>query len=111
APNATMALQALQQDNRPVKSTVALVDQIIDDVTKETEAVKASGVRLDRMTRSALFAGSWKADSLHILTHGKFNSAEALLSSLAVTGSSDILAAELPALPLRGLQLAVLSAC
>jgi CHAT domain-containing protein len=111
APNATMALQALQQDNRPVKSTVALVDQIIDDVTKETEAVKASGVRLDRMTRSALFAGSWKADGLHILTHGKFNSAEALLSSLAVTGSSDILAAELPALPLRGLQLAVLSAC
>ena len=64
------------------------------------------------MTRSALFAGSWKADRLHILTHGKFNSAEALLSSLAAIGASDaILAAELPALPLRGLQLAVLSAC
>ncbi len=115
APNATMALQALQQDKRPVKSVVALVDQNIDDVTKETEAIKASGARLDRMTRSTLFAGSWKADGLHILTHGNFDPTEALLSSLAATGASDasarILAAELPALPLRGLQLAVLSAC
>ena len=42
-----MALQALQQDNRPVKSTVALVNQDIDDVTKEIEAIKASGVRLE----------------------------------------------------------------
>jgi len=88
-----MALQALQQDTRPVKSTVALVNQDIDDVTKETEAIKASGVRLDRMTRSALFAGSWKADGLHILTHGNFNSAEALLSSLAAIGASDAILA------------------
>jgi CHAT domain-containing protein len=113
APNATMALEALQRDKRLVKSAVALVDQNIDDVTKETEAIAASGARLDRMTRTALFAGSWKADGLHILTHGEFNPTEALLSSLASTrtGEATILAAELPALPLRGLQLAVLSAC
>lgn len=113
APNATMALGALEREKRLVKSAVALVDQSIDDVTKETEAIKASGARLDAMTRSSLFAGSWKADGFHILTHGDFNSTEALLSSLAATTSSDarILAAELPALPLRDLQLAVLSAC
>ena len=65
------------------------------------------------MTRNELFAGSWQADSLHVLTHGEFNPTEALLSSLAATRSTDppILAAELLALPLRGLPLAVLSAC
>ena len=113
APNATMALAALQRETRPIKSIVALVDPNIDDVTNETEAIKASGVRLDPLNRGSLFAGSWKADALHILTHGDFNPSEALLSSLAPTRSSDprILAAELPALRLQDLQLAVLSAC
>jgi CHAT domain-containing protein len=113
APNATMALEALRRDKRAVTSTVALVDQIIDDLTNETEGIKASGTRLERMTRGALFAGAWKADGLHILTHGEFNSGEALLSSLAGTRSGDakILAAELPALPLKDVRLAVLSAC
>ena len=113
APNATMALGALQRDKHLVKSVVALVDQNIDDVTQETDAIAASGTRLVTVSRSGLFAGSWKADGLHILTHGDFNAAEALLSSLAGTRSGDarILAAELPALPLRDLQLAVLSAC
>jgi len=113
APNATMALHALQLEQRRVKSVVALVDPSIDDNTGETEAIKGSGARLDTVNRRDLFAGSWKADGLHILTHGDFDSTEALLSSLAATRSTDarILAAELPALPLRGLQLAVLSAC
>lgn len=113
APNATMALAALQREQRPVKSTVAMIDGIIDDVTHETAAVAASGTRLVTVTRSGLFAGAWKTDGLHILTHGEFNANEALLSRLAAPRSGDapILAAELPALPLRDVALAVLSAC
>jgi CHAT domain-containing protein len=113
APNATMALEALQREGRVVTSTVALIDQTIDDLTGETEGIKASGTRLEPTTRSALFAGAWKADGLHILTHGEFNAGEALLSSLAGTRSGDakILAAELPALALKDVRLAVLSAC
>lgn len=113
APNASMALAALQRQVRPVKSIVALVDQSIDDNTMETTAIRASGVRFDTMTRSPLFAGTWQADGLHMLTHGDFNPTEALLSSLDETRPTDapILAAELVALPLQGVQLAVLSAC
>ncbi|TMJ42295.1 MAG: CHAT domain-containing protein, partial [Alphaproteobacteria bacterium] len=113
APNATMAVAALQGEARPVRTVTALVDTIIDDNTKETAAIQASGAQLKTVTRKELFAGSWRADSLHMLTHGEFNSAEALLSSLAPTRPADppLLAAELLALPLRGLPLAVLSAC
>jgi CHAT domain-containing protein len=65
------------------------------------------------MTRTEMFAGSWRADSLHVITHGEFDSTEPLLSALEGSSSTDpaILAAELLALPLRGLPLAVLSAC
>ena len=113
APSATMAVAALQAESRPVRSVTAMVDPAIDDNTKETVAIQASGAQLKTVTRNELFTGSWQADSLHVLTHGEFNSAEALLSSLRATRSSDppILAAELLALPLRGLSLAVLSAC
>ena len=113
APSATMAVAALQAEARPVRNVTAMVDPAIDDNTKETVAVQASGAQLKTVTRNELFAGSWQADSLHVLTHGEFNSAEALLSSLRATRSSDppIVAAELLALPLRGLSLAVLSAC
>jgi CHAT domain-containing protein len=113
APNATMAVAALQGEARPVRTVTALVDTIIDDTTKETAAIQASGAELKTVTRKELFGGSWRADSLHMLTHGEFNSAEALLSSLAPTRPTDppLLAAELLALPLRGLPLAVLSAC
>ena len=92
---------------------MALVDQNIDDVTSETAGIEASGTKLQRISRSALFAGAWKADSLHILTHGEFNAGEALLSWLAgpKPGDAPILAAELPALPLKDVRLAVLSAC
>ena len=47
------------------------------------------------------------------MTHGEFDPDEALLSSLAPTRRADppIEAAELTALPLRGLRLAVFSAC
>jgi len=113
APNATMALAALEREGRPVKSVVAMVDPMIDINTGETAAIRASGVQLEATARDGLFAGAWRADGLHILTHGHFDSWEALLSSLDRTRSADapILAAELVALPLRGVQLAVLSAC
>ena len=111
APNATMAVAALQRQARPVRSVTALVDPIIDVKTQETAKIRASGVDLKTVSRGALFAGSWRTDSLHILTHGDFNPDEALLSSLAPTRPADrkILAAELMALPLNGLRLAVLS--
>jgi CHAT domain-containing protein len=114
APNATMAVAALQGEARPVRTVTALVDTNIDDTTKETAAIRASGAQLKTVTRKELFGGSWRADSLHVLTHGEFNEAEALLSSLAPTTrrtDPPLLAAELLALPLRGLPLAVLSAC
>ncbi len=114
APNATMAVAALDRQPAPVRSVAALVDPAIDDNTNETTAIQAAGVKLASVTRNQLFAGAWQADSLHILTHGVFNPDEALLSSLRpTTRATDppILAAELVALPLQGLPLAVLSAC
>jgi CHAT domain-containing protein len=114
APNATMAVAALERPRRPVRTVAALVDPAIDDNTNETTAIQAAGVKLASVARNQLFAGAWQADSLHILTHGVFNPDEALLSSLRpTTRATDppILAAELVALPLQGLPLAVLSAC
>ncbi len=113
APNATMAAAALQRHPRAVHSVAALVDPTIDVNTGETTNIRASSVELDPVTRSELFAGSWRTDGLHILTHGEFDPDEALLSSLAPTRRADppIEAAELTALPLRGLRFAVFSAC
>ena len=113
APNATMAVQALETQPRRVQRVAALVDTNLDDVTRETELIQTAGVSLTQVTRPALFSGTWKADSLHVLTHGRFEHDEALLSWLDPTRSGDppILAAELLGLPLRGLPLAVLSAC
>jgi CHAT domain-containing protein len=113
APNAAMAVAALQRQARAIHSVTALVDPTIDLNTRETANIRASGVELETVNRSELFAGSWRSDGLHILTHGDFNPDEALLSSLKPTRSADlpIQAAELMALPLRGLRLAVLSAC
>ena len=113
APNATMAAAALQRPTRPVRSVTALVDPIINDVTGETANIQASGVGLATVTRSQLLEGAWRSDGLHVLMHGEFNPDEALLSSVAPTGRprNSITAAGLTALPLRGLRLAVLSAC
>ncbi len=114
APNATMAVAALERQPRPVRTVAALVDPAIDDNTGETTAIQAAGAKLTSVTRGQLFAGLWQADSLHILTHGVFNPDEALLSRLqATTRATDppILAAELVALRLRDQPLAVLSAC
>jgi hypothetical protein len=112
APNVSLAMTALQQEARPVRTVTAMVDHSIDDITKETVAISASGVQLRSITRNELLSGSWRADGLHVLTHGEFDPTEALLSSLNPTRSSDppIVAADLLALP-RGLRLAVLSAC
>src|SRR5262249_8064273 len=71
------------------------------------------GIELEAVSRSGLLAGQWQADGLYVLTHGRFDSAEPLLSALASPRSTEppILAADLLALNLGGLQLAVLSAC
>jgi CHAT domain-containing protein len=113
APNATMAAAALERRPRPVHSVAALIDPIIDGVTGESSSIEASGVAIDALTREELFAGSWRTDGLHILTHGEFDPNEALRSSLAPTRTGDlpIEAAQLTALPLSRLRVAVLSAC
>jgi CHAT domain-containing protein len=113
APNATLAIAALQKEARPVPTVTAMIDPSIDDITKETAAIRASGVELRTVTRNELLSGSWRTDGLHVLTHGEFDPTEALLSSLNGTRWSDppILAADLLALPLWDLRLAVLSAC
>ena len=53
------------------------------------------------------------ADGMHLLLHGKFDEAEPLLSTLRQNelGGANIPAADLIALPLNGMKLAVLSAC
>ena len=50
---------------------------------------------------------------MHLLLHGKFDEAEPLLSTLRQNelGGANIPAADLIALPLNGMKLAVLSAC
>ena len=85
---------------------------MIDLITGETAATQGTGAELKSLTRSELFAGAWQGDGLHILTPGEFDPDEGLLPVLTPTRSADppILAAELVALPLRGLRLAVLSA-
>jgi CHAT domain-containing protein len=113
APNAALAIAALQEKARPVRTVAAMIDPSIDDITQETAAIRGSGAQVRTVTRNELFSGSWRTDGLHVLTHGEFDPTEALLSNLNGTRRSDppILAAELLALPLRGLRLAVLSAC
>ena len=113
APNATLAAAALERRSRPVHSVAALIDPTIDAVTGESTSIEAAGVTLDTLNRKELFAGSWRTDGLHILTHGEFDPDEALRSTLAPTspGEPPIEAAELTAMPLEGLRLAVLSAC
>ncbi len=113
APNATMAVQALTTEPRRIQRVVSLVDVNIDDGTHEISAIQSAGLSVSPINRPSLFNGTWKADAMHVLTHGTFDPDEALLSKLAPTRANDqpILAAELLALPLRGLPLAVLSAC
>ena len=113
APNATMAVAALQREVRPVRTVVALVDPTIDNSTKEIAQIRGSGAQVREVQRTELFRGSWQADSLHALTHCVIDPNEALLSSLTVTRSTDppVPAAQLLTLPLQGLPLAVLSDC
>ena len=40
APNATMAVAALQREARPVRTVTALIDPAIDDNTQETAAIR-----------------------------------------------------------------------
>ena len=83
APNATMAVAALQRQARPVRSVTALVDPTINVNTDEIANIEAAGIDLKTVNRSTLFDGSWRSDSLHVLMHGDFNPDEALLSTLA----------------------------
>jgi len=112
AENITALMPLFSANQAPLRTVVALVDPVIDSTTGETAAIQGTGVELKSLTRSELFAGAWQGDGLHILTPGEFDPDEGLLPVLTPTRSADppILAAELVALPLRGLRLAVLSA-
>ena len=88
APNATMAVAALERQARPIRSVAALIDPTIDVVTGETTKIRASGVDLETMSRSELFAGSWRSDSLHVLTHGEKSLVRIDISSAARIGRS-----------------------
>ena len=88
APNATMAVAALERQARPIRSVAALIDPTIDVVTGETTKIRASGVDLETMSRSELFAGSWRSDSLHVLTYGEKSLVRIDISSAARIGRS-----------------------
>jgi CHAT domain-containing protein len=111
APNATTAIAALQRNAAPLRTVVALVDPTIDLSTKELQNIQSTGIEFKSMTRDELFGGTWRADGLHISAEGQLHPEEGLLSSLAPTQPTDrpILAAEMVALPMRGLRVAVVN--
>lgn len=113
APNATMALQALQRPARTITRVTALIDPEIDDITREKKAIEAAGVTVLEVARDQVAASLPDTDAMHLLMHGTFDASEPLLSRLIDRGAPNdpLLAADLLALPLGGLKLAVLSAC
>ena len=119
APNATLALAALNRTPHVPRHLLAAYAPLIDAVTDEIAGIEAAlGVdRVHRLetyglTRPALAAQLAGADALHVLAHGKFE-AEPLLSTIDLSSNQQppTPAAQLLGLPLRGLSLAVLSAC
>jgi CHAT domain-containing protein len=118
APNATLALTAL---NRPVRTPTRLLavsNPVIAAQTGEIDEIEAAlgpghvqaieDVSLPRPTLAARLDG---ADALHVLAHGVFH-AEPLLSVVDLPSQQyPSTAAELLALPLHGLSLAVFSSC
>jgi CHAT domain-containing protein len=112
APSATLALKMLRSVGHQIRTVEAWVNPTIDDVTKELASIRSSGAVVQLVSRDQLFDDS-NADGLHILTHGRFDESEALLSTLDPTSRQmdpALFAAELLALP-PGIHLAVLSAC
>ena len=113
APNATMALQALQLPARTIARVIAVIDPEIDDITREKKAIEATGVTVREVARDQVAASLSGTDAMHLLMHGEFDASEPLLSRLIDRGAPNdpLRAADLLALPLGGLKLAVLSAC
>jgi CHAT domain-containing protein len=113
APNATMALRALQRAPQRVTRVTALVDPDINDNTHEIGKIVEAGVAVEGVAREDLTQALSAGGSLHILTHGQFHDTEPLLSKLVDPAAPrhPILATDLIGWPVRGLPLAVLSAC
>jgi CHAT domain-containing protein len=119
APNATMALQALQRRAVPISHVAAVVDVDIDDKTKETKGIADAGslrgpvLFSDDVLPDKLDVSLNGADAAHLLLHGVFDDTEPLLSFLKQHNDSGtkIFAADVIGLRLRGIHLVVLSAC
>jgi tetratricopeptide (TPR) repeat protein len=118
APNATMAVAALRRTPRRLAGMAAVVDTRIDDDTGEMAGIEAAGMRprIDRTgaaTPASLPQALAGAEIAHVLLHGVFNPDEPLMSRLHFPAprNAQLLASELVGLPLRGVRLAVFSAC
>lgn len=118
APNATLALAALNRSPRIPRQVLAVYNIHIDAETAAIDRVaQAFGVggfrrlKTEGLTREALTSQLANADVLHLLAHGKFET-EPLRSTIDLfPGQPKTTAAALLGFPLRGLSLAVLSSC
>lgn len=122
APSATAALKILRSRPAPIRRIHAVVDQELDASKQVMQAITATrGLQPHVVTATAAIRDRFPmildgAEAVHLLLHGEFNPYEPLLSKLklghAGAGESPVLlASELVAVPLRGIRLAVLSAC
>jgi len=118
APNATMALDILTRPAPRVTEVTAVADIDLDDRWNEMSSISVIKGLRSRVHYSQMVAPSQLGDALagsesvHLLLHGKFNTEEPLLSELLNdAGEHYMYAAQLIGLPLRGVKLAVLSAC
>jgi CHAT domain-containing protein len=118
APNATLALRALQQPARLPTRLLAVSDPKlaaqsgeIDEVSAALGADHVQTLGTFGLRRSALATGLAGADAVHVLAHGFFQD-EPLLSTVDLPSANErSTAAQLVGLPVRGLSLAVFSAC
>ena len=119
SPNATMALRSLTRGMPSITKLTAVVDQELDAITHETQAIRSVNRLSVRVVDASNINSGRLRESLsgvagtHILLHGEFRSTEPLLSTLHPTlqSANAITAADMLSVPLSGNRLVVLSAC